>query len=72
MSTRFKSVFKNKKIAAKLADIHDKYVGVPADKASNNVVFACTQYYIQCLIQWIDMGSNGEQNKTYQATNFSK
>ena len=26
--------------AAKLADMHDKYV-VPADKASNNVVFVC-------------------------------
>ena len=35
-----------------MADIHDKYV-VPADKASNNVIFG--------------MGSNGEQNKTYQA-----
>ena len=40
MSTRSKSVFENKEIAAKLADIHDKYV-VPADKASNNVFFVC-------------------------------
>ena len=29
-------------------------------------------YYIQCLIKEFGMGSNGEQNKTYQTTNFSK
>ena len=37
MSTRSKSVFENKEIAAKLADIRDKYAAVLADKASNNV-----------------------------------
>ena len=31
------------RIAAKLADIHDQFVVVPADKASNNVVFVCKQ-----------------------------
>ena len=35
-------VFENKEIAAKLADIHDKYVVVPVDKTTNNVVFVCT------------------------------
>ena len=40
MSTRSKSVFDNKEIATKLADIHDQYVVVPADKASNNVVLS--------------------------------
>ena len=34
MSTRSKSVFENKEIAAKLANIHDTYVVVP-----NNVAF---------------------------------
>ena len=42
MFTRSKTVFENKEIAAKLADIRDKYV-VPADKASNNVVFVCNK-----------------------------
>ena len=44
-------MFENKEIAAKLADIHDTYVVVPVDKASNNVVFVCKKYYIQCLIK---------------------
>jgi hypothetical protein len=30
---------------------HDKYVIVPADKASNNIVFVCKSYYFECLIQ---------------------
>ena len=51
MSTRYKSVFENKEISAKLADMHDTYVVVPADKASSNVDFVCKQYYIQCLIK---------------------
>ena len=34
-------MFDNKEIVAKLADIHDIYVVVPVDKASNNVVFVC-------------------------------
>ena len=32
-------MLENKDIATKLADMHDKYVVVPAHKASNNVVF---------------------------------
>ena len=39
MSTRSTFVFENKEIAAILADVHDKYVVVPADKVFNNVVF---------------------------------
>ena len=65
-------MLENKEIVAKLADIHDKYVVVLADKASNNAVFVYKKYYIQCLIKNLGMGSNGEQNKTYQTTtNFS-
>ena len=40
ISTRSKAVFENKEIAAKLADIHDKYALVAADKVSNNVVLS--------------------------------
>ena len=40
MSTRSKSVsYKEIRLRQKLADIHDKYVVVPADKASNNLVW---------------------------------
>ena len=55
MSTIFKSVFENKEIVAKLADVHDKYV-VPGDKASDKLMGfflarSTKTYYIQCLIK---------------------
>jgi hypothetical protein len=36
---RPKSVFKDKEAVKCLSSLHDKYVIVPADKASNNIVF---------------------------------
>ena len=53
----------------KMADIHDTYVVVPADKASNNIIVICQKYHIQCLIKELSMGSSDEQIQTYQATN---
>ena len=41
MSTQCKSVFDNPVVAAGPADLHDAYVVVPADKASNNIVTVC-------------------------------
>ena len=32
------------KIKKFLADLHDKYVIAPADKASNNIIFICKSY----------------------------
>ena len=37
-----------------------------------NVVFVCNNCNSQCLINELGIGPNGEKNKTYQATNFSK
>ena len=34
------------KIKKFLADLHDKYVIAPADKASNNIIFICKSYSI--------------------------
>ena len=48
MSRRHESVFDDPDIAAELAEIHEKFVVVPADKASNNIVFVCKTHYINC------------------------
>ena len=40
------SVFKDQEAVKCLSSLHDKYVIVPADKASNNIVFVCKSYYI--------------------------
>ena len=39
MSRRHESVFDDPDVAAELAEIHEKFVVVPADKAFNNIVF---------------------------------
>ena len=46
MSRRHESVFDNPDVAAELAITHEKFVVVPADKASNNIVFVCKTHYI--------------------------
>jgi hypothetical protein len=44
--------------------LHDKYVTVPVDKASNNIVFVCKSYYYECLIKEIDINNNTSGNTT--------
>jgi hypothetical protein len=56
----------------KLFSLHDKYVIVPADKASNNIVFVCKSYYFECLIKELVINSNTSSNTTYKPTSFDK
>ena len=51
---------------------HDKHVIIPADKASNNIVFVCKSYYFECLIKELGMNSNTSSNTTYKSTSFDK
>ena len=41
MSTRTKSVFSDPDVVSELSSLHDNYVVVPTDKASNNIVLIC-------------------------------
>ena len=56
MSRRHESVFNDPDVA-ELAEIHEKCVVVPADKASNNIVFVCKTHYINCLMEELDMST---------------
>ena len=51
VNSRTKSVFKDQAAVKCLSSLHDKYAIVPADKASNNIVFVCKSYYFECLIK---------------------
>ena len=55
---RITSVFKDQEAVKRLSSLHDKYVIVPADKASNNIVFVCKSYYFECLIKELGINSN--------------
>ncbi|MCU7801424.1 MAG: hypothetical protein KZQ70_15165, partial [gamma proteobacterium symbiont of Lucinoma myriamae] len=71
MSTKTKSVFSDPDVVSELSTIHDSYVVVPADKASNNIVFVCKAHYCNCLKE--ELGINSTQgNPTYTRTSFSK
>jgi hypothetical protein len=44
VNSRPKTVFKDKKAVKCLSSLYYKYVIVPVDKASNNIVFVCKSY----------------------------
>jgi hypothetical protein len=44
--------------------LHDKSVIVPADKASNNIVFVCKSYYYECLIKELGIDNKTSGNTT--------
>jgi hypothetical protein len=72
VNSRLMSVFKHQEAVMCVSSIHDKYVIVPADKASNNIVFVCKSYYFECLIKELVINSNTSSNTTYKPTSFDK
>ena len=58
-------------VADDLAEIHEKFVVVPADKASNNIVYVCKTHYLSCLMEELGM-STMTGNPTYNITAMSK
>ena len=64
--------FKDQEAIKCLSSLHDKYVIVPADKASNNIVFACKSYNFECIIKELGIKSNTSSNTTYKPTSFNK
>ena len=58
VNSRPKSVFKDQEAVKCLFSLHDKYVIVPADKASNNIVFVCKSYFFECLIKELGIHIN--------------
>jgi hypothetical protein len=71
MRTIYPSVFKNTEVVNELRRLHDNFVLVPADKASNNIFFVCKNYYYECLLNELEFTSTSE-NPTYTRTNFTK
>jgi len=66
MSSKVRSVFNDN-----LTDLHNKYVVFPADKYSNNIVFMCKTYYMDCLVKELGINNN-TGNPTYTPTSLSK
>ena len=71
VNTKPDSIFDDEIVARQLADLHDRFIIVPADKASNNVVFICKTYYYSCLQKEL-IDNNNVDSSTYQRTNITK
>ncbi|MEW8547176.1 MAG: hypothetical protein AB2693_27000 [Candidatus Thiodiazotropha sp.] len=71
MSTRYKSVLDIPAVVAELADLHDEDVVVPADEASNNIVYLCknTQHQLAKRKAWLELY---RRNPTYACTSLTK
>ena len=69
MSHRHESVFDDPDVAAELAEIHEKFVVAPADKASSNIAFVCKTHYINSFIEELGTMTG---NPTYNLTAMSK
>ena len=66
-----KSVLSDTDVTEHLADLHNRYVIVPVDKVSNNVIFVCKTYYFGCFQRELDLDYSISKS-TYQRTDFSK
>ena len=71
MCTIYPSVFKKLEVVNELHRLHENFVLVPADKASNNIVFVCKSYYYNCLLNELGFTSTSG-NPTYTPSNFTK
>ena len=66
-------MLQNVDVKACLSDLHNKYVFVPADKASNKIIIICKRYYIETLIKelGLDNCSTPTGNSTYTSCQMS-
>jgi len=71
-NTKHQAVLEDPSVTKCLKEFHDKFVIVPADKASNNIIFICKAYYIQCLLNELNLNDNCQAGTTYKRTSFSK
>ena len=57
-------------VVGELSLLHENYVIVPADKASNNYIFVCKRYNVSILTEKLGLNSL-PGNPTYNLTDFS-
>ena len=62
--------FSDPDVVTGLSRLHENFVIVPADKASNNYTFVCKRYYVDILIEELGLHLL-PGNPTYNLTDFS-
>ena len=67
VNTRSESIFRDPDVVRELSRLHENFVIVPADKASNNYTFVCKSHYVDILIEKLGLHSP-PGNPTYNLT----
>ena len=70
VNTRHESIFSDPDVVTELSRLHENFVIVPADKASNTYTFVCKRYYVDILIEELGLHLL-PGNPTYNLTDFS-
>ena len=68
VNTRSESIFRDPDVVFELSRLHENFVIVPADKASNNYTFVCKRHHVDILIVELGLHSlpgNPPYNLTY-------
>ena len=69
VNTRFDSIFRDPDVAHELSRLHENFVIVLADKASNKFTFVCKRHYVDILTEELGLHSL-PGNPTYNLTFF--
>lgn len=59
-----KPALKDEEVLRELQLLHDKFVLVPIDKASNNIAIICKQFYVKKVLS--EVGGSGDPSDTYE------
>ena len=70
VNTRSESIFRDPDVVHELSRLHENFVIVPADKASNNDTFVCKKHYVDILIYELGLHSL-PGNPTHNLADFS-
>ena len=71
VNNRPESIFLDPDDVRELSRLHDNFVIIPADKASNNYTFLCKRHYVDILIE--ELGPHSlPGNPKYNLTGFSE
>ena len=70
VNIRHESIFCDHEVVRELSRLHENFVIVPADRASNNYTFVCRKYYVSILIEELGLNSL-PGNPTYTLLDFS-
>ena len=61
INRRKKHILKSEKHLKSLQELHSKYVLVPADKASGNVIVVCKKHYLEVVLEEVNATTTYEQ-----------